>query len=135
MDEINPIAEILKKLKAFQPEDYQSISSWQAARGKNAPPLELLPPTGFIVKDLAVGFIYYTQSRLAFIEHYIANPLADKAARAQAMDIITQMICLDAQMRGVKILVAGTQIKNIETLALKNGFKSVGQQNTFVKEI
>ena len=66
------------KITRFKPNThYEIIRTWGNKRGIDVPELELLSKTGLIVEDYCSGFLYTTNSKIAFIENVIANPDSD----------------------------------------------------------
>ncbi len=63
------------------------IQSWAGERGL-AVPLDQLPNGGRIVEDVAVGFMYRTDSKVAILEGLVANPEAPDQLRDVAVDRI-----------------------------------------------
>lgn len=54
--------------------------------------LDVLPPHGVIVPELATGFLYRTDSQVAIADGFVGNPAAATADRNQALDAVTVAI-------------------------------------------
>jgi hypothetical protein len=86
--------------KPITPKDYDTLCTWWRLHGWSAPLEEALPKNGLIVRDsegrgIAAGFLYLTDSSIAWLEFVVANPLCDKIVRDKALDtLITQLIDL-----------------------------------------
>ena len=52
---VNPLV----KIRRFELKDYGQLERWYADKDVNVPPLECLSETGFIVDDVACGFLYF----------------------------------------------------------------------------
>ena len=66
---------------------------------------------------LLVGFIYKTDSSVAYMEHYISNPLSERHARKQAMQLVTAYLIKQARDAGFRYLIASSDKTTICTLA------------------
>lgn len=101
--------------------DYKTLKNWYERRKLNPPLLEFLPKCGFIVDNYCAGFYYATDSTIAFVDAFIANPLADKRLRKIALDKILKEIMKDAKEKGFKILYANTRSRTVLEIAQANG--------------
>ena len=128
---MNPMADP----RMFQFEDYSQMERWGNARDVKPPPINLLSDTGLIVDDVAVGFLYITNSDLGIIEGYMTNPEADKFDRHKALNGITLELIEMAKNAGCKLLKCDTKLNEIVTRAKDFGFVELGQYKTFVKEL
>lgn len=123
----------MDKARRFDMErDFGSFSRWLEARKVPSPARHILPKYGYIVPDVACGFIYLTDSSLGLIEWYVTNPEASCEDRREAMQIITDLLIITGKKNGCKILSANTKHKSIEKIALDNGFKFVGENKFYV---
>ena len=93
-------------MKAVQvnAEDLGTLNKWCIQWGKGPFPDGWLPKTGLWVKDIIAGFIYKTDSSLAFIECIISNPKASKADRREAFLVLEKALCENAKKSGYAYL-------------------------------
>lgn len=117
------------------PEDYNQLEEWGNNRDVSPPQLELLPTTGFIVDDVACGFLYLTNSAVGFLEAFMANPKADKNNRSEALNSITLKLIELAEVNQCKVLKCDTKIDAIVNRAKSFGFTELVGFKTFVKEL
>ena len=123
------------KARMFYPMDYVQVERWGYNRDVKAPPLALLPSTGFIVDDVACGFVYLTNSAIGILEGFIANPDADKNDRSEALDSITLKLMELAEINGCKVLKCETKLDAIVNRAKDFGFKELVGFKTLIKEL
>jgi hypothetical protein len=119
----------------FKPDDYSQLTRWFKHREMNVPPIELLPNHGYIMDDVAAGFIYLTNSAVAIIDCYIANPESDKNTRDKALNWITIHLIAYAKNSGCRLIKSDTKIKEVITRSKNHGFKEVGQFTSLVREL
>lgn len=114
---------------------YGEICEWFSKRNLIIPKSSMLSTNGVIVSDVAAGFLYVTDSSIAFLDYYISNPQSSDKKRAKALEIITMNLQMWAKEMEITHLMANSQIKSIQKLALDNDFKSYGFSHTFMKEL
>ena len=95
------------RTRLYTPQDYQTIASWLEARGWPAPPdAASLPTCGIVVegkeKPLAAGFLYYTNSDIAWVGWPCSDPSSAKLERDQALDIMLEGLAKMAKVSGYK---------------------------------
>jgi len=126
---------LMVKIRIFKPEDYTQLTGWFKHREMNVPPQDFLSSMGYIVDNVAAGFIYTTNSCVAIIDTYITNPDSDKKDRDIALDWITIHLTAYAKNGGYKIVKCDSSIKKVIKRATNHGFKEVGQFTSLVKEL
>lgn len=108
------------------PKDKDTLDLWWNAHAMPPIPGAALPEVGFIVPDVAAGFLYQTDSSVAMIENYITNPNSSYEVRQEALDSITGALIGEATERGFERIVALTTAQSIFNRAKRFGFQSVG---------
>lgn len=121
--------------RMFESNDYNQLQRWCFDREVEAPPIEFLSDTGMIVDDVAVGFLYLTNSAIGMLEGYLTNPKADKNDRHEALNSITLNLIKLAENKGCKFLKCDTKFEEIVIRAKSFGFNELGQFKTFVREL
>lgn len=97
------------------------VKSWYDNRGM-AFYEELLPSVGVLVTDVAAGWLYQTDSKIVYIENLISNPLIEPHIKEEALDLVAETLCMEAENLGFKFIVATTWIKAVANRAKKHGF-------------
>lgn len=123
------------KIRKFEPEDYGQLVQWSADRDVGLPPLDALSTIGLIVDDVATGFLYFTNSSVALLEGFIANPKADKNDRDSAINWITLNLMDLAKANGVKVLKCESKIETVINRAYNLGFEDKGESRVLIKEL
>ncbi len=122
--------------KRFELSDLGEINSWYQERGLTALGAEFLPKTGYIVSQVAAGFLYTTDSNLALLEGYITNPRASKRVCITAIDSITTALLRTAKELGVKHILAFCDSHGIKRIAQRrHGMSEVGNFSLVTREI
>jgi len=115
----------------FDPERHGAmIQAWAGERGL-AVPLDHLPRGGRIVEDLAVGFMYRTDSKVAILEGLVANPEASAQYRDVAIDRIIGALFDMVRADGYDLVWAWTAHPAVVERCLKLGFKEGPGARTF----
>ena len=122
-------------VRAYTADDYKFVVEWMESRALDPLPKDVIPEIGGIVDGIAVGFIYKTDSKMAYMEHYISNPFAERHSRKQAMQMVTAYLIKQARDAGFTYLYANSDKTTICTLAKENGFKYIGNQLAFLREL
>lgn len=115
--------------------DFDEIAKWFEARKMPMPDRSLFPKVGFIVDNVAAGFIYFTDSRVAIIDCYISNPKSDKKVRDEALRGITGALVTIGKSHNTRLLKCDTQLDAIKIRAEQTGFKRIGSFDAFIMEI
>jgi len=123
------------EVRVFREEDLKQVNSWLNLRGIGPIAYSILSGTGFIVNEVACGFLYTTDSALSILDFYITNPLADRGERKDALDEITGLLLKAAKLRGAKVVMAGSSEKTIIDRCQRFGFAPLGNQQAFIMEI
>jgi len=122
-------------MRPYGAADYESISQWCSLRDQ-APPLEkYMPDTGLIIDDIACGFLIVTSNGCGILDFYITNPHADRDDRKRALFEITEELLEVARDSNLNMILADTKSGSIERLALKMGFKELGEFKSFALEL
>lgn len=108
--------------------DYEKLLPWWKWHRFTAPPKEMLPQNGkggiMVSKnriDICAGFLYRTDSKIAWMEFIISNPNYREKDRVDAIKLLIEQLCLIAKQQGYKAVF--TSVKHH---SLINHFKSTG---------
>lgn len=94
-----------------------------------------LPEIGLVEKNTAAGFLIITDTSCAIIDFYISNPKAEKVKVGRALKEITTGLLDHVRRAGIKRVKCTTQLESIKKLAKSNGFRSLGQYESFTLEV
>lgn len=109
----------------FVPElHFEQINSWLRF-WDGAMTQDMLSQTGFIIPGKAAGFLYRTDSSLAFIENLVAAPGMSREERTGYVDAIVSAICAEAARLGFKVLLGYTQLDAVVKRAERFGFNYI----------
>jgi hypothetical protein len=122
-------------MRTVEKSDHETLQKWCSMR--DMPPLneELIPDTGFIVDDVAAGFLICMNNNMGMIDFYISNPYSDKKERDKVLDEITLELILTAKDVGMKQLICTTQNEAIKKRAMFHGFQFEGEFSAFKMEL
>lgn len=72
--------------------DYHVLCNWWRQHEWPAIPKDHLPVTGYIIDNVCAGFLYKTDSKIAWIEFIISNKECDKQLRNDGLNnLITKL--------------------------------------------
>jgi hypothetical protein len=99
-------------IRTLTEKDYvQTLTKWWNDWNWSAPPIEALPSNGeggFMVskggQDICAGFLYFTNSSLAWLEFIVSNKEYKDKDRAEAILFLIDNLCLAAKENGYKAI-------------------------------
>lgn len=122
-------------VRTFTKKDYPKLCKWLTAHGMDSPPIEMLPPTGFIVDGVACGFAYMTDSPIAIFDCFVSNPKSKKEDREDAINDIILTLLEYVKHKEKRVVLCSTQIESMRRRVLGVGFNQVGRHYFFSKEL
>jgi hypothetical protein len=108
--------------RGVEKEDLYEMQEWLKGHGKKPISLGLIPTTGLVVDQTAMGFLYLTNSGAAWIENLVSNPGASATSVALAINEIVEELVEMAKRYGVHQIYALTTRKSVATWGQKLGF-------------
>lgn len=126
---------LVKEIRPWSSSDYGNYCQWFILRALKPPPAEALPATGFIVDNVAAGFLIKTDCKVAIIEHVATNPKSDGQDREKALNEIFNELQFVAKKSGFKYLFGNTLFKEIADRGERYGFQNIGKYDNFMKGI
>lgn len=87
--------------------------------------LTLLPDTGFVVDGIALGFVYLTNSKTAFMDGFMADPDASKKDRSDALDVLLTRLFDEARRHGCRAVAGVTSAQPLANRLARHGFHIV----------
>ena len=125
--------------RAYTPADYPAIASIWAARAFPALPPEALPANGIIVLNdrliVAFGFLYLSDSAIAWTEWLTTNPEAQPAQRHEALDLIIKSLEATARAAGRRILFVSLADRGLISRFIAHGFQAGDEQMTNLTKV
>lgn len=95
------------KVRILQLTDYKTLENWWKWFRFPAPPKEFLPQGGtggiMVMKDgieICAGFIYFTNSKLAWLEYIVSNPEYRDSDRESAIQFLIYTLTDMAKKKG-----------------------------------
>lgn len=116
-------------------EDIGQLARWVRARDLDEFRENELPPIGFIVDEVAAGFLFLTDGNVGFLETFITNPYAPSEKRNIAILDIFTALRERAIERGIHRLFALTADDSIKKRAQLYGFSSLGMFELFEMDL
>ena len=108
-------------MRPTQASDLHAVNGWHQARGWPGLSPHHLEMTGYIVEDVAAGFVMQTDAGIAFLENYISNPDARPRDVAKAVDQISEALMGFAKDAGFEYIGALTVLRSIQKRAKRLG--------------
>ena len=118
-------------MRLFKESDYGTLREWSIGHGGRPLQKEELPKVGLIIEDVCAGFLYRTDSKVAFIDHIVSNPDAKAREVSKAVDIITNYLSAWAHGNGYNVCCF-TRKGSIAKRAIKLGFKKNPERWVFL---
>ncbi len=111
------------KVQRFQAAlHYATFCEWTLYYGIPALPIQFLPQSGFVIDDVAMGFMYRTDSKLAWIENLAANPTLPRETRTLGLDAVVAAIVDEGRALGFEVLIGYTNVGAVIERAVRHGF-------------
>jgi hypothetical protein len=108
-------------------DDYENtLKKWWSDWNWDAPPFDMLPSTGIVVSfngvDICAGFMYKTDSKIAWLEYVVSNREYKESNRAEAIEFLLQVLCSIADTSGFKYIYASLKSQPLIAKYQKTGF-------------
>lgn len=110
-------------VRRIESKDLSTVNKWLGGRKRKDIPANALPDTGFIVDDVAAGFLYLTNSTAAWIEPVVSNPSAKPREVSRAIRDIIENIAELAKTYGVTTLFGMTTKASMVKTIKRLGFE------------
>lgn len=89
---------------------------------------------GMLVPDVAAGFLYLTNSGIAYLDCYVSNPEAKlKKIRAAIESITGYLIWIAKNEKKAEMICCNTRLRSIKRIAYRFGFECSGNHTSFSK--
>ncbi len=111
------------QVEPFDPaRHYDAFCAWTRWYQMTPLALPFLPATGFVVAGVAMGFLYKTDSKMAWIENLAANPVLPRGQRTEGLDVVVAAVIDEARRQGFEVLIGYTNVQAVIDRALTHGF-------------
>ena len=94
--------------RPLTPEDLSAAKVWFTLQGWPEMQDWMLSTTGYCIPGLAAVWLYTMNSGIAWMEHLVANPLADRDERRKALKELALFVEEEAKRLGYKALLTMT---------------------------
>lgn len=120
-------------------EDYDTLVEWWKFWRFCPPTREVLPDnglSGIVVTDnddtpICAGFIYYTNSPIAWIEFIVSNPrIKDKKTRHDSLVFLINELSGTALLNNRKVIYSSLKNENLMNKYVECGFQKGGSNTT-----
>ena len=125
------------KLRRLEESDYDTLVTWWKDWKWEAPPRDFLPENGtggFMVSnndsDICAGFIYLTNSKIAWIEFIISDKQYKEEDRNEAIQFLINSLSGVAEETGAKYGYAILKNKSLMKYYEEANFTVTGDNNT-----
>lgn len=123
-------------IKVYEQTDYPLLKQWWEQYGWQPVSIDALPSTGYIINNVCAGFLYKTDSSIAWLEWVVADKSADKELKTASLDMLIQVLIEDAKLSGYKTIFSSIQNESLMNRYLKHGFtKSDANMTNFVRSL
>ncbi len=107
-------------IRAYTADDYATLACWWEAHGWPAIEPKMLPTTGVIADEKAAGFLYQTDSKVAWMEWIVADPAASD--RGPAIDAVISSLSEIAADMGFELILTSVKHPGLIQRYINNGF-------------
>ena len=116
--------------------DYETLSAWWSAQNWPVIPTDCLPAHGLIIDGLCAGFLYQSDSKIAWIEWVVGNPSADKLARRAALNLLIDGLAELGKSLGNRIVFTAAKHPGLCARLIERGFQQTDtQMSHFVRSM
>jgi hypothetical protein len=114
------------------------LASWLSHQfpGVDAGSARLYPQTGFVVDDVAAGFLYRTDAPgVAYLDGFVADMRESPRRRAAAFIAIAARLVEEADRLGIDLLFAFPSVEALVRMGEPHGFVVFGGPHTCITRI
>lgn len=119
-------------LRRYNKDDYKTLQLWSLQYQSEMCPEESLPEIGFIEDGKAAGFLYQTDSNVAYLDLIIANK---NQPHDQALNDVIDKLGVEAKERGFDVLIGISKHPVVEYRVERLGWISDSTYTVLLKAI
>lgn len=124
------------KVEEFNPiHHYIQMCSWYYAHNIQPMSIEFYPAKGFIIENIAAGFLYQTDSNVVFAENFITNPLESPEKRFNALELISKYILEYVESIKPKKIIVSSKERSMIERAKRLEFKEIDNYTILHKNV
>jgi len=109
-------------IRRYTVEDYKVVTSWWKAHNWPILPEQYLPKTGYVISNICAGWLYRTDSKIAWIEWIISNPKSNKLERAIGIKLLVKTLLDKAKELGFDVVFSSIKHPNLMAQFKSQGF-------------
>ena len=109
------------------------LKDWLTARKLTLPHEDLFSDIGFVVNNIAIGFLFLTNSKQAYIDHLATDPKSDKEERRVALDKLFETLEKTATDKGCLMITGLASMPAVRTRLDRGGYAHYGEFGLYYK--
>ena len=117
----------------YKSEDHPMVAHWWESWGWDVFPEIALPETGVIMTnggvDVAVGFLYKTDSCVCWAENFVASKTAPRELRKGAIDALIKQMAIVAKEQGFLMMMSSVQHPGLIKKLIAAGYNEKYETN------
>lgn len=114
---------------------YEMLCHWFIKRDLPIPKKEMLSDLGLVVNNTAIGFLFKTNSKTAYIDNIVTNPSMLSLERDNALKILLGDLILAAKKAEYSIITMLSNTPDMDNRLFKLGFSNFGIYSLYYKNI
>jgi hypothetical protein len=114
---------------------YSMLVSWLKARGIAEPNASLFSNYGLVVDGIALGFLFKTNSKQAYIDQIATDPNSDPKGRDFALKVLIEELCSEAKQKGFKVITILASLDKMKTRLTELKFTRIGDYTLYFKNM
>lgn len=114
---------------------YNMLKSWLLFRNIPVPEKEMFSDLGFCVDGTAIGFLFLTNSKQAYIDNIAANPEKSETQRDKCLNVLINILEAAAKDNGYKLISVLANLPTMKKRFAWRGFRKHNDYSLFYKFI
>lgn len=117
-------------MRFVEDKDLETLGNWWAAYNFPVVPKESLPKNGLIIDNVCAGFLYCTDSNIAWLEFVVGNPSLSKEERKVGLNELLFGLAGLAKELGYGVLFSSVTHPSLMDRYLETGFQKTDTNMT-----
>lgn len=114
---------------------YEMLKTWLTVRSMPTPEKDMFSDLGFCVDNTAIGFLFLTNSKQAYIDNIAANPEKSVNQRDRCINALINTLEAAARENGYKVVSVLANIPTMKKRFAWRGFRKHDDYSLFYKFI